>query len=91
MRIYAFVLTPVTSSATFIPSLPCQNNISANIHILLRHLVTHSNYYGEPTSGRDPGVKTKSGSGNKSHRLYFLGDFRNCPLPEIARDNTLQT
>jgi hypothetical protein len=34
---------------------------------------------------------TQSGSGNKSHRLDFLGDFRSCHLPEIVRDNTLQT
>jgi hypothetical protein len=34
---------------------------------------------------------TQSGSGNKSHRLDFLGDFRSCPLPEIVRDNKLQT
>jgi hypothetical protein len=34
---------------------------------------------------------TQSGSGNKSHRLDFLGDFRSCPLPKIVRDNTLQT
>jgi hypothetical protein len=33
---------------------------------------------------------TLSGSGNKSHRLDFLGDFRCCYLPEIVRDNTLQ-
>jgi hypothetical protein len=33
----------------------------------------------------------KSDSGNKSHRLDFLGDFHSCPLPEIFRDNTLQT
>jgi hypothetical protein len=30
---------------------------------------------------------TQSGSGNKSHRLDFLGDFCICPLPEIVRDN----
>jgi hypothetical protein len=27
---------------------------------------------------------TQSGSGNKSLRLDFLGDFRSCPLPEIV-------
>jgi hypothetical protein len=31
------------------------------------------------------------GSGNKSHRLDFLGTFPSCPLPEIVRDNTLQS
>jgi hypothetical protein len=34
---------------------------------------------------------TQSGSGNKSHRLDFLGDLRRCPLPEVVRDNTLET
>jgi hypothetical protein len=34
---------------------------------------------------------TQSGSGNKSHRLDCLGNFRSCPLPQIVRDNTLQT
>jgi hypothetical protein len=34
---------------------------------------------------------TQSGSGNKSHLLDFLGDFRSCPLAEIVLDNTLQT
>jgi hypothetical protein len=34
---------------------------------------------------------TQLGSGNKSHRLDFLGDFCSCPLPEIVRDNTLHT
>jgi hypothetical protein len=33
---------------------------------------------------------TQLGSRNNS-RLDFLGDFRGCPLPEIVRDNTLQT
>jgi hypothetical protein len=27
---------------------------------------------------------TQSGSGNKSHKLDFLGDFRSCTLPEIV-------
>jgi hypothetical protein len=34
---------------------------------------------------------TQSGSGNKSHQQDFLGDFRSCPLPEIVRDNAVQT
>jgi hypothetical protein len=34
---------------------------------------------------------TQSGSGNKSHRLDFLGDFRSCPHPKTVQDNTLQT
>jgi hypothetical protein len=34
---------------------------------------------------------TKSGSGNKFHRLDFLGDFHSCPLPEIVPDNNLHT
>jgi hypothetical protein len=34
---------------------------------------------------------TQSGSGNKSHRLDFLGDCRSCPILEIVRGNTLQT
>jgi hypothetical protein len=34
---------------------------------------------------------TQSGSGNKSHWLDFLRDFRSCSTPEIVRDNTLQT
>jgi hypothetical protein len=34
---------------------------------------------------------TLSVCGNKSHRLGFLCDFRIGPLPEIVRDNTLQT
>jgi hypothetical protein len=29
--------------------------------------------------------------GNKLHRIDFLGDFRTCLLPEIVRDNSLQT
>jgi hypothetical protein len=29
---------------------------------------------------------TQSGSGNKSHRLNFLGDFRSCPLPPYKLD-----
>jgi hypothetical protein len=33
----------------------------------------------------------QSGSGNKSHGLGFIGDFRSCPLPETVPDNTLQT
>jgi hypothetical protein len=36
-------------------------------------------------------LMTLSGSGDKSHRLDFLGDFRSCLLPETVRDNTLQT
>jgi hypothetical protein len=34
---------------------------------------------------------TQSGSGNKSHLLDFLGDFRSCPFLEIVQDNILQT
>jgi hypothetical protein len=33
----------------------------------------------------------QSGSGNRPHRLDFLGYFHNCPIPEIAPDNTLRT
>jgi hypothetical protein len=36
-------------------------------------------------------IVTQSGSGNKSNRLDFLGDFRSYTLPKIFRDNTLQT
>jgi hypothetical protein len=34
---------------------------------------------------------TQLDSGNKSHQLDFVRDFCSCPLPEIVRDNTLQT
>jgi hypothetical protein len=36
MRISASILTPVISSATFLPSLPYQNKILTNIQVLLR-------------------------------------------------------
>lgn len=40
MRIRASMLIPLISSATFVHSLPSQNNISSNIQVLLRHLAT---------------------------------------------------
>jgi hypothetical protein len=75
-------------------SEPGSNDSNETLYRTFRAFWGHSFFFHEDkviSSCAQLMLVTQSGSGNKSHRLDLLGDFRSCPLPEIFRDNILQT